>query len=130
MGSEVVGLNWAPPLDVDEHNHEADQSKENEEASEDVENELLELAEVDTVHGIDQHTEVKMEVGNDDSKLLLNVVGESQVLGSKSLGGVHTEGVDTISCGALVRNTLVEVLSSLKTILVFLDTVTRAKPIV
>jgi len=62
----AVRVDREPPLDVDKDDHEANEAEEDEEAGENVEDESLPVASVDTVESIEEDTKVQVEIGDDN----------------------------------------------------------------
>lgn len=133
----LISVDRVPPLSVDEDDHVADESKEDEDTSSYIKDQLLPFAEVDQVESVQHDTEVKVEVGNDDGKLLLDVVRERQGGSTVSPGRVKTEGINAgiplvIGQGSLsVHRIATDVRNSAQRVSrLAVEVVARAKPVV
>jgi len=102
VGDVLVRVHGVPPLEVDQDDHVTDEAEEDDHTGEDVEDELLVLAEINSVHGVEHDTEVEVEVGNNDGQLLLHTVREVENLRAEVPGRVHAERVRAVLVGSVV----------------------------
>jgi len=91
----IIGPDWVPPLGVDKDDHCTNKSEEDYDASKDIAEKFLVVAEVDRVQSVQDNTKVEMEVRNDHGQFLLDVVGERERVRGYHPCRIEAEWIDT-----------------------------------